>query len=149
MNNKFETELLNEKTETETDDVDDDTSTEQTDLTNFSEFSQGNFGANDDKNETEQDISAEDKTDHEQEVDVDKETRKNVEIYWSDDKDELMTSLMTTSRHDISAILSRGEEDRRRELMLQRLCPACLDIVKHFKFQETERNCHESDGYDR
>ena len=76
------------------------------------------------------------------------EVDKEVEYYWSDWSDdddddddqtaEVMTSLMTTQRQDLSTIISRAEAERLRQEMLHNLCPACKNIVKYFPVQETD-----------
>ena len=85
----------------------------------------------------------------EKEGETDKDIDDNVEYFWSDDDDieddcvddadtEVMVSLMTTNKQDLSVILSEGEMRRRRQEIFPKLCTSCKEIVKYFPIQEPD-----------
>ena len=55
-----------------------------------------------------------------------------------DAESEVMVSLMTTNRQDLSVILSEAEARRRREEIFPSLCSSCREIVKYFPIQEAD-----------
>ena len=95
-------------------------------------------------------FSANDKTSLEETKNTDKDIDDDVEYYWSDDDEEIgdhraddadnevMVSLMTTNRQDLSVILSEAEARRRRQEIFPRLCSSCKEIVKYFPIQEAD-----------
>ena len=75
----------------------------------------------------------------------------DIEYYWSDDDEdetvnhraddsdnELMISLMTTNKQDMSVILSDSETRRQREKIFPSLCHSCQEIVKYFPLREAD-----------
>ena len=75
----------------------------------------------------------------------------DIEYYWSDDDEdetvnhraddsdnELMISLMTTNKQDMSVILSDSETRRQREKVFPSLCHSCQEIVKYFPLREAD-----------
>ena len=94
----------------------------------------------DDNNETM--MNAEETNFHDENID-------DVEYYWSDDDEaedpgtndadsEVMISLMTTSRQDMSVILSETETRRQREEIFPSLCSSCRNIAKYFPLSEAD-----------
>ena len=128
------------------------------DITLADKFTEGNFMGdsdnNDENDETEMDadpaFGADDKTSLEEIKSTDKDIDDNVEYYWSDDDDEtedhcaddadseIMISLMTTNRQDMSVILSESEARRQREEIFPSLCCSCREIVKYFPIREAD-----------
>ena len=142
-------------------DDDDDDETVETDhennTNNDDEFTAGNHVQLLNDNEiVETDIYAEPVFDVDEETAVeeteevtDKDIDDNVEYFWSDDEDigddcvddtdtEVMVSLMTTNKQDLSVILSEGEMRRRRQEIFPKLCTSCKEIVKYFPIQEPD-----------
>ena len=117
----WQTDISEDNVEIEIGEVEVNSVTEDNDLTDLSDFSKGNFIATTDEHDTGHDDP------------VGHEVDEDVEIFWSSDEDDekLMSS---TPREDISFILSRAEEERRKQEMLRHLCPLCADVVKHFTF---------------
>ena len=124
---------------------------------NDDEFTAGNHVQmlNDDEND-ENDIDADpvfsvdDKTSMEETEGIDKDIDDDVEYFWSDDDEEIgdhcvddtdnevMVSLMTTNRQDLSVILSEAGARRRRQEIFPKLCSSCKEIVKYFPIQEAD-----------
>ena len=84
---------------------------------------------------------------------TDKDEDGNLEFYWSDWSDddtdgdddgdgdhtaEVMESLMTTHRQDLSAIISKAEAERRRREIFHKLCGVCKEIMKYFPITDTD-----------